>query len=144
MSRPRRAGPGLAAIALHAVAWLGLPLPAVACMLPAGWAVLAAGDDAAAPRLAWRAQPLRIPAGRPFAIEVRLCPHDAVLQAVDATMPEHRHGMNYAPRIEPQGAGRWRVDGLVWHMSGRWEWRFDVARGDGQVVVLRQAVDVAP
>ena len=76
--------------------------------------------------LAWRAVPRDIAVGRPFALQLKLCPADAQLSAVDATMPEHRHGMNYKPSLKPLGRGRWRAEGLLWHMSGRWELRFDV------------------
>lgn len=76
--------------------------------------------------LAWRSVPRDIAVGRPFVLLVRLCPADAQLSALDATMPEHRHGMNYKPSLKPLGAGRWRAEGLLWHMSGRWELRFDV------------------
>jgi hypothetical protein len=54
-------------------------------------------------------------------------------------MPEHRHGMNYRARLGPEGPGRWRVDGLVWHMPGRWELLL-VVRLDGQEQRLVQSV----
>jgi hypothetical protein len=41
-------------------------------------------------------------------------------------MPEHRHGMNYKPGIRPVGAGRFRAEGLMFHMPGRWEFVFDL------------------
>jgi len=40
---------------------------------------------------------------------------------IDATMPEHRHGMNYAPSVKKLGPGRWQAEGLMFHMPGRWE-----------------------
>ena len=49
---------------------------------------------------------------------------------VDATMPEHKHGMNYAPTIKSLGDGRYRVDGLLFHMPGSWEIAFDVRPAD--------------
>jgi hypothetical protein len=54
-------------------------------------------------------------------------------------MPEHRHGMNYAPSLQALGDGRWRAEGLLWHMSGRWELRFELGLGDA-AHVLRQSV----
>jgi cytochrome c peroxidase len=45
---------------------------------------------------------------------------------VDAHMPEHRHGMNYAPEVKALGAGRWRAEGLMLHMPGRWELVFEI------------------
>jgi hypothetical protein len=50
---------------------------------------------------------------------------------VDATMPEHRHGMNYRAGIKSLGEGRWRAEGLLLHMPGRWELRFDVQAAGG-------------
>lgn len=98
-------------------------LAAVACPTSAAdGAALAAGPV----QLAWRSEPAQLAVGRPFTLLLRLCPADAVLLAVDATMPEHRHGMNYKPSLMPLGEGRWRADGLLWHMSGRWALRFEV------------------
>lgn len=75
---------------------------------------------------AWWAEPAPITVGKPFALRLQLCPADAQLLRVDATMPEHRHGMNYKPSLKALGGGRWRAEGLLWHMAGRWELRVDV------------------
>ena len=80
--------------------------------------------------LAWRTEPAAIAVGQPFVLTVKACPAGAELLRVDASMPEHRHGMNYHPTLHPLGNGRWRVEGLLWHMSGRWEWRFDLRTGE--------------
>ena len=45
---------------------------------------------------------------------------------VDAQMPEHRHGMNYRPEVERMGDGLWRVEGLMFHMPGRWQLEFQL------------------
>jgi hypothetical protein len=45
-------------------------------------------------------------------------------------MPEHKHGMNYRPTIVSLGDGRYRVDGLVFHMAGIWELAIDVRAGE--------------
>ena len=58
---------------------------------------------------------------------------------VDATMLEHRHGMNYRPSVKSLGEGRWRAEGLLWHMSGRWELAIEVDNG-GERTWLRQSV----
>lgn len=109
--------------------------PASACTLPAdAGATLADGPV----QLAWRADPA--PAvGRGFVLHLLVCPAQARLLRVDATMPEHRHGMNYRPSLHALGDGRWRADGLLWHMPGRWELRFDVEAG-GTRHTLRQDV----
>jgi hypothetical protein len=48
---------------------------------------------------------------------------------VDATMPEHKHGMNYRPSVTPKGTDRFAADGVMLHMAGRWEIVFDVNIG---------------
>jgi cytochrome c peroxidase len=45
---------------------------------------------------------------------------------VDAQMPEHRHGMNYRPAVQRVAAGQWRVEGLMFHMPGRWQLQFEL------------------
>ena len=88
---------------------------------------------------AWWPEPAPLGVARPFAVLVQLCPVEAQLLRVDARMPEHRHGMNYRPSIKPLGQGRWRADGLLWHMSGRWELRLDV-QAQGATQALLQSV----
>ncbi len=83
--------------------------------------------------LAFRSDPLRIEAGEPFALVLNVCTKNgkpAELVAVDAQMPEHRHGMNYRPSIVGADNGRYRAEGLVFHMPGRWELTFDVRAGE--------------
>lgn len=89
----------------------------------------------------WQAKPATIVVGQPFALLITLCPADAQLLRVDATMPEHRHGMNYRASLKPLGDGRWRAEGLLWHMSGRWELRLDVL-AQGAEHRLRQSVQL--
>ncbi len=119
-----------------AALWLGLAglmVPAMAalaaCPLPAP--ALQQGSVQAA----WAVDGAPIAVGRHFAIELKLCPLDAVLVRVDATMPEHRHGMNYRPSLKPLGDGRWRAEGLMFHMPGQWELRLDV-RAAGRTETL--------
>ena len=118
-----------AAITFVAAAWAGCPAP------PAGAEVT---DDGTV-QAAWQPETGPITVGRPFALLVTLCPADALLLRVDATMPEHRHGMNYRASIKPLGDRRWRVDGMLWHMSGRWELRLDLL-AQGKEHRLRQSV----
>lgn len=93
-----------------------------ACPLPADKpASLLAGPVQAS----WSTEPARLEVGEPFVMLVAMCPANAQLIRVDASMPEHRHGMNYAPTFKSMGKGLWRVEGLVWHMAGRWELRLD-------------------
>ena len=84
-----------------------------------------------------------IPMARHFTLAVQLCEGSTaskgILKKVDATMPEHRHGMNYQPRISTLGDGRFRVEGLMFHMSGRWQLEFEVQNGKD---VLRLLHDI--
>ncbi len=106
--------------------WMGvlgaaMVLPcARACPLPAP--ALQQG----AVQAVWKVAGAPIAVGQPFALEVQVCPTSATLTRVDAVMPEHRHGMNYRPSLKALGEGRWRVEGLLLHMPGRWELRLDV------------------
>lgn len=72
----------------------------------------------------------RIPMAKHFELEVQLCskegPSSAQLSKVDASMPAHRHGMNYRPVITALGSGRFRVDGMMFHMAGHWQLAFEV------------------
>jgi len=44
----------------------------------------------------------------------------------DGAMPHHRHGLVRRPEVTADGPGRFRVDGMLLHMPGRWELYFDV------------------
>lgn len=81
--------------------------------------------------LAYRTVPAPIPLGEHFALEIAVCPRDATLAPAapraDAWMPEHRHGMNYRPDMREVGRGRYRSEGWLFHMPGRWEFVFDAA-----------------
>ena len=75
----------------------------------------------------YRTLPAAIEIGRHFAVEALVCADGpAVLTAVDADMPEHRHGMNYRPTLATKASGRYVAEGLMFHMPGRWRLRFDV------------------
>ncbi len=119
-----------------ALAWLVLPTWAACPPQPEAGAVLSAG----AVTVAWRAEPERIAVGQPFELQVQLCPTTLRLQRVDAQMPEHRHGMNYRPSVTPLGDGQWRVQGMLWHMAGRWELRLNVVDAAGAASSLRQSI----
>lgn len=101
--------------------------------------------ESAAYEVAFRTQPRPIAIGQHFAIEFAVCPKGerAVPEAVavDAVMPEHRHGMNYQPTIATVGPGRYRAEGLMFHMPGRWDLTFEL-RGGGQTERLVRSIDV--
>jgi hypothetical protein len=80
----------------------------------------------------FRTEPAVIDVGQHFAVDAIVCASgsDVAGLRVNAQMPEHRHGMNYRPRVSrPAGAGYYRAEGLLFHMPGRWQLAFDVDRG---------------
>ena len=95
--------------------------------------------------LAYRTDPTPIPAHQHFTMQVAICrkPGAAAVEslAVDATMPEHRHGMNYRPEVRANAPGRYEVTGMLFHMSGRWQLAFDV-RADGHTDRLLHTVEL--
>ena len=85
--------------------------------------------------IAFATRPAPIVAGEHFALDIAVCPRGAAAPAralvVDAVMPEHRHGMNYRPTVTSPSPGRYRAEGLLFHMPGRWDLLFDVDTGAG-------------
>ena len=71
--------------------------------------------------------PLKV--GQHFAVDFAVCPAPESVR-VDAWMPEHKHGMNYRPTVTATGEGRYRAEGLMLHMAGKWELVFEVRAGD--------------
>jgi hypothetical protein len=80
-----------------------------------------------------------------FAVDVAVCARAGASApqsvGVDATMPEHKHGMNYRATVTDLGGGRYRAEGLLFHMPGRWELTFDVV-ANGAVERLASAIVV--
>jgi hypothetical protein len=112
--------------AVRSLLVLLLPLAASgarACDLPGG---PAESLETPGHTILYRAAPIQV--GKHFALELAVCPPpDAV--RVDASMPAHRHGMNYAPSIVPLGGGRYRAEGLMFHMPGDWQLLFELRAG---------------
>lgn len=68
-----------------------------------------------------------------LAVTVRDCdgrPLPGVELAVSAVMPEHQHGTNLEPRVRRVEEGRFEVEGLLFHMPGRWWIQMDLRRGE--------------
>ena len=94
-------------------------------------------------QVVYQAQPTIIRVGKPFSLQATICPLAANAQvqafAVDAQMPEHKHGMNYIPKVAALGDRRFSADGLMFHMPGKWQFVFDV-RVDGRAERLTQDI----
>jgi len=62
--------------------------------------------------------------------------------SVDGGMPLHDHGMPTRPRVtENLGNGRYRLEGLRFHMNGQWEVSVTV-KADGEVDTVIIALDL--
>jgi hypothetical protein len=86
--------------------------------------------------LAYRTDPAKVVVGKPFAVVLAICPRESGARIeevqVDGHMPEHRHGMNYKASVKALGEpGRYRAEGLMFHMPGKWEFLFDVRDAKG-------------
>lgn len=107
--------------------WFALAA-ALACKSTAACVPPLDGTRLESPRfvLAFRASP---EIGKFFSLDVAVCAKSTAVPEsikVDAHMPEHRHGMNYAPEVKALGPGRWRAEGLMFHMPGKWEFVFEI------------------
>ena len=67
--------------------------------------------------------PTKVPVGRPFEATISICgPGNVVVDrfVIDATMPRHRHGMNYTPKVSSADKRTHTATGLLFHMPGLW------------------------
>ena len=84
--------------------------------------------------LAFATVPTPIEVGTHFVVDFAVCPLGNATKPqavrVDATMPEHRHGMNYRPSVALLPTGIYRAEGLLFHMPGRWDLAFDLVNGE--------------
>ncbi|MEQ8767349.1 MAG: hypothetical protein RL885_25790 [Planctomycetota bacterium] len=88
--------------------------------------------------IAYRLASEEIPLNEDFQIEVWVFDSgipgpalrsDRITLTVDGGMPEHQHGMNQVPEITARPDGSFLVEGMLFHMLGRWELTFDVTEG---------------
>jgi hypothetical protein len=103
---------------------------AAACEAPPGFAA-AARVESRDTVVLYRTAPATIDVGERFAVDAFVCakaPPAPTGVRVDARMPAHRHGMNYRARVTALGGGRYRAEGLLFHMPGNWQFVFDVER----------------
>jgi len=57
--------------------------------------------------------------------------------SVSGGMPEHDHGLPTQPRVTADlGGGKYRLEGMRFHMSGRWEIVVTISTGDDTVKVM--------
>lgn len=75
-----------------------------------------------------------VPLNVPFDVQIEICSDSGAFPshiAVDATMPAHKHGMNYKPKVRRITDNQYVVENLLYHMPG--VWRLEVtAQGSNQ------------
>ncbi|WP_326534772.1 hypothetical protein [Pseudorhodoferax sp.] len=141
----------------RAAAWLGAAWLGTACTLATasdcGHTLDARQRQVLAGRqhtLVFVPQPAPLASGRHFGLDIVVCPKagagaPAALR-VDADMPAHGHGMNYRPTVRVMGApgegqSRYRAEGLLLHMPGRWRLHFELSV-DGRIERLSHDLDL--
>jgi hypothetical protein len=111
-----------ALVALPATAAAAAPV----CELPGGSAQKIQSNHYL---VLYRTLPSPLKVGQHFSVEFAVCPTPESVR-IDAGMPEHKHGMNYRPTVTATGEGRYRAEGLMLHMAGKWELVFEVRSKD--------------
>jgi len=88
--------------------------------------------------IAFTTQPAQIKVGELFSLNATLCPKAGAVRAfkVDASMPDHRHGMNYQPSVVRKDENAYTASGLMFHMPGRWQLVFEVDSASGRERIL--------
>jgi hypothetical protein len=118
--------------------------PAGSCgqALPAGPRRLLSSPNQ---QLAFVTRPEQLRVGRHFSIDFVVCPGPGrsrpLAVQVDAEMPAHKHGMNYRASVRDLGDGRYRAEGLLLHMPGRWRLQFDLS-ADGAIERLSHELEL--
>lgn len=81
-------------------------------------------------------EPSAFPDNEAFRFEVWItrttipgAPLESVSLSVDAAMPQHGHGMNRVPRVSRLEPGHFLVEGMYFHMTGKWELYLDITDG---------------
>ncbi|MEM8647336.1 MAG: hypothetical protein AAGF86_13460 [Pseudomonadota bacterium] len=98
-------------------AWAG------ACGAPETWHTLTP-EDKASFNGALNLGPKMPTVAAPFDVELKVCSSDTKpldRLSVDATMPAHKHGMNYQPQLSQTGDGLFKASGFLFHMPGHWK-----------------------
>ena len=88
--------------------------------------------------LAFKTRPAKIKVGELFAVDLAVCPKKGTVRGigVDASMPEHKHGMNYKPTVKKNPTDGFTATGMMFHMPGRWQFAFAVDSTAGRERLL--------
>ena len=124
-----------ASIAAVSIAVMFSAVPALAqCQIPS-LGVQMQNPSGSPFALMLKTEPAKIKIGQKLTAHVFVCAGDKANVerfSVDAMMPEHKHGMNYTPKIINKDNRRYSAHGLLFHMPGLW--RLEAAfRADGKM-----------
>ncbi len=128
-----RSLPPLAALTLPLLACQPEPPAAEAAPAPASRSGLEATGEAGHYRFVVTLQPTQPAVGALFGAVTTVtdaatgAPVDGLDVRLDATMPDHGHGMLTRPEHLPLGQGRYETRGLKLHMPGAWVFEARVA-----------------
>jgi hypothetical protein len=98
------------------------------CTLQSGGSVMEPAGESRV-RVALQTEPAPITVGSPFQVMLSVCSEDGEpveRLTIDATMPAHRHGMNYKPEVRAGADGRYEARGFLFHMPGAWQFAVTV------------------
>lgn len=96
---------------------------AAACTIPDGWTMMQV-EHTHSSKIALELPPTPVKIGEPFSIDFLVCadPQPSIGNIrLDATMPAHKHGMNYKPEIVEVADNIYRGSGMFFHMPGEWQ-----------------------
>ncbi|NQW01576.1 MAG: FixH family protein [Rhodospirillales bacterium] len=86
-------------------------------------------------QLQYRMEPDGLAVSQDFSVLFEVCKSDGTAvegtPSVDAYMPMHGHGMNYRAQVEKLGDGKFRATGFMFHMPGKWQFKFDINEPQG-------------
>jgi hypothetical protein len=84
-------------------------------------------------RVTYKPSPDPIPLNEHFSLGVGVTPYaesdslpEGLTIEAEAIMPEHAHGMTVQPEVGDRGHGSFEVEGMLFHMPGKWEIYIDV------------------
>jgi hypothetical protein len=107
---------------LITLAMLSIASISNACEIPEGWLEMTT-ETPGIMKAAIRIPPDTVLLGQPFDMEFKTCSENSTSikqVTVEATMPQHNHGMNYVPEITTIGQNRYKASGMLFHMPGKW------------------------
>lgn len=108
---------------MFAINLFGIASIVEACELPQKWLQMKSNDQVLA-TASILFDPQKVPLGQSFTAQIIICRDDDKVPGrigFSATMPAHRHGMNYRPDITTNNHSQYRASGLFLHMPGEWQ-----------------------